>query len=169
MGARPATDIKSELKRFEDEGLSLGALLYPKLRRRRKPGIYILGNGPNTATARHLALMLSEITKVSVLSMSVSQYDHGFKETAHDSIVIALNHQGPEQARTAHMLQTIKKAGAEVFEISNTVAESIYSPITFPIPFYFAAEYLAQKLKTKSMFPKGKKIIKVNPELLKGE
>lgn len=161
--------LKSELERFEREGIELGEMLYSKMRRRRKPGIYILGNGPNTATARHLALMLSEMTKRPVLSMSVSQYDHGFKETAHDSVVIALNHQGPEQARTSHLLQTIKKIGAEVFEINNTVAESIYSPITFPVPFYFAAEYLAQKLKIKSFSPIGKKIIKVDPELLKDE
>lgn len=163
------TVLKSELERFEKEGSELGALLYPKMRRRRKPGIYILGNGPNTATARHVALMLSEITKVSVLSMSVSQYDHGFKETANDSVVIALNHKGPEQARTSHMLETIKKAGGDVFEINNVVADSIYSPLTFPVPFYFAAEYLSHKLKTKSMFPVGKKVIKVDPELLKDE
>jgi glucosamine--fructose-6-phosphate aminotransferase (isomerizing) len=60
------------------------------------------------------------------------------------------------------LLKTIKKAGAQVFEIDNPMVDSVYSPLTFPLPFYFAAEYLSNKLKIKSLFQVGDKITRVD-------
>jgi glucosamine--fructose-6-phosphate aminotransferase (isomerizing) len=37
--------------------------------------------------------------------------------------------------------------------------ESIFSPVTLPIPFYYAAEYLSQKLKVKTLFQVGDKVV----------
>lgn len=156
--------IKDQMLHFEQLGVEIGELIYRKLRWRKKGMIYILGNGPNTATANVAALALSVVIKVPVLSMSVSHYDHGFKETAKDSLVIAINHVGPEQKRTKQLLNVIQNAGAKVFELNNTLVESVYSPLALPLPFYFAADYLSNKLKVKSLYSVGEKITRVDPK-----
>lgn len=156
------TILKEHMVHFEQIGEQMGELIRSKLRWRRKGPIYILGNGPNIATANVAALVLSTVIKVPVLSMSVSQYDHGFKETAKDSLVIAINHIGPEQKRTSRLLETVKAAGANILEVNNTLVDSVFSPITMPLPFYFAADYLANKLKLKSVFQVGSKITRVD-------
>lgn len=156
------TILKDQMLHFEQIGIELGELIRAKLKWRRKGAIYILGNGPNISTANMAALALSTVIKVPVLSMSVSQYDHGFKETANDSLVVGINHIGPEQNRTKQLLETVKDAGAKVFEINNTLAHSIYSPITLPLPFFFAAEYLSNKLNVNSTFHVGDKVTRVD-------
>ena len=49
------------------------------------------------------------------------------------------------------------------YELSNKYVESIFSPITLPVPFYFAAEYLSQKLKVKTLFQVGDKVVSKVP------
>ena len=93
--------------------------------------------------------------------MSLSQYDHGHKETARNSLVIALNHKGPDYQRTKNILQMVNKAGGKTFELTCTLVESIFSPITFSIPFFYAAHYLADKLNVSSLFDVGKKVTTV--------
>lgn len=155
FGFNPLTTIhmlKDQMLHFEQLGAQIGDLVKTKLRWRKKGAIYILGNGPNIATANVAALVLSKVIKVPVLSMSVSHYENGFKELAKKSLVIGINHDGSEQTRTKQLLKTIKEAGAKVFEVNNTLVESVYSPITLPLPFYFAAEYLSHKLNVKTLF-----------------
>lgn len=150
--------LKSETAAFEQLGTQMGEIIRSKLRWKRNASIYVLGNGPNIATANMAALVLSGVTRVPVLSMSASQYDHGFKETAKNTLVIGINHKGPEYSRTKKLLKKIKKAGAQVFVMDDPMVDSIYSPLTFSLPFYFAAGYLSKKLKVKSIFQIGEKI-----------
>lgn len=156
------TVYKRKMVEMEQQGQILGEMIRKNIKSWRKKSIYILGNGPNIATADLASLVLSEVIKVPVLSMSVSQYDHGFKETAKNTLVIAINHKGPEQQRTEKLLNVVNKAGAETFELSESFVDSLYSPLTFPIPFFFAAEYLLQKLKIKSIFQVGTKVTQVS-------
>ena len=158
---------KSKMAHFERIGAELGELIRKSRRRWRKKCIYVLGNGPNIATANIAALVLSEVLKSPVLSMSVSQYDHGFIETSKNVLVIAINHEGPEYKRTKLLLRNIKKIGAEIFELSDPIVNVIYSPLIFPMYFFFAAEHLSHKLKIKSIFEIGSKITKVNPDISK--
>ncbi|MEN8116543.1 MAG: hypothetical protein ABFS16_06160 [Bacteroidota bacterium] len=155
--------LKSQMNIFEQTGNLLGEHIYKKVRRRKNNCIYILGNGPNIATANLAALVLSEVTKIPVHSMSVSQYDHGYKETAKNSLVITLNHEGPEYNRTKDLLNTIRNAGAAIFELDQPLVDSIFSPLTFPLPIYFAAAFLSDKLKIKKPFVIGNKITRVTP------
>lgn len=152
------TVFKTKMPHFERVGNELGALIRKSVKGWRKKCVYILGNGPNTASSKIAALVLSEVLKTPVLSMSVSQYDHGFKETSRNAMVICINHEGPEQARTKHMLRIIKKAGADVFELSDPMVEAVYSPLVFPLYFFFAAEFLMKSLKINSVFEVGEKI-----------
>ncbi len=155
--------LKKELLHFEDCGIKMGELIRKHVRWSRKSSVYVLGNGPNLATAEIASLVLSSITRMPVTAMSVSHYDHAFVETAEKALVIAINHKGPEYNRTKNLLQTVKKAGGKTFEIDQPLVDSLYSPITFPVIFYFAAEYLANKLKVKNLYKVGQKITKVKP------
>jgi glucosamine--fructose-6-phosphate aminotransferase (isomerizing) len=93
--------------------------------------------------------------------MSLSQYDHGHKETAKNSLLIAINHEGPDFNRTKRVLRTVNDAGGKTFEFTRSMVESIFSPITFSIPFFFAAHFLADKLNVQSPFDVGDKITTV--------
>ncbi len=155
---------KKEMAYFEQLGSELGEMIRKRIRGLHRKCIYILGNGPNRATADVAALVLSEVLKIPVLSMSASEYDHGFKETSKNVLAIAINHKGPESQRTRELLKTIKAAGADVFELSDPRVDNIYSPLTFPLAFFFAAEYLSYKRKIHSIFQVGKKVTRVkNP------
>ena len=151
--------LKKHQTEFETLGTDIGARVYSKTQRKKRCCLYILGNGPNVATANVAALVLSQVMRMPVLSMSVSQYEHGFIETAKDSMVIAINHEGREYNRTKRLLKKVNVAGAETYELSNKYVESIFSPVTLPVPFYFAAEYLSQKLKVKTLFQVGNKVV----------
>ncbi len=52
--------------------------------------MYIVGSGPNIATAYEASLILSESTKLCFTGLPMTQYDHGSKETAANSIVIQI-------------------------------------------------------------------------------
>ncbi len=151
--------LKKHQSDFDDLGMEVGKLIYTRTMRKKRSCLYILGNGPNIATANVAALVLSQVTRMPVLSMSVSQYEHGFLETSRESMVIAINHEGRESARTKRLLRKVKNAGADTFELSNKYVESIFSPITLPMPFYFAAAYLSERLKVKTLFQVGNKVV----------
>ena len=157
--------LKNKLFDFKEQGKEIADIIYKRIRKKRLKGIYILGNGPNLATAHQAALVLSEVTKIPILSMSVPQYDHGYKETAPKSLVIVINPpDSPAFNRTKALLRTIKVAGAEVLEQSNAETEEKYSPLTFPVSFFFAAESLANRLKINNPFEIGKKVTRTDSE-----
>jgi len=164
FGFDPQAAIKvmqKEMQFFEQRGEELGELIYKRIRWRRKKGIYIVGSGPNIATANHAALVLSEVTKLPFNSMSLSQYDHGHKETAKNSLVIGINHDGPDYDRTKSVLQKINDAGGKSFELTCSKVDNIFSPITFSIPIFYAAHYLADKLNISNPFDVGEKVTTV--------
>ena len=158
---------KTRMSYFEQVGTELGELIRKNIRGWRKKCVYVLGNGPNIATAKVAALVLSEVLKSPVLSMSASQYDHGFKETSKNALVISITHEGPELNRTKQLMKTIRKAGATVFELSDPLVDTIYSPLVFPMIFFFAAQYLSNSLKVKSIFEVGNKVTRVNRNAVK--
>ena len=151
--------LKKHQAEFEALGTEIGSRIYLKTQRKKRCCLYILGNGPNVATANIAALVLSQVMRMPVLSMSASQYEHEFIETSKDAMVIAINHEGREYSRTKRLLKKVNNAGAETYELSNKYVESIFSPVTLPVPFYFAAEYLSQKLKVKTLFQVGDKVV----------
>jgi glucosamine--fructose-6-phosphate aminotransferase (isomerizing) len=157
--------LKNQLFTFQEQGAQMGDIIYKKIRKKKLNGIYILGNGPNLATAHQAALVLSEVAKIPVLSMSVPQYDHGYKETAPKSLVIVINpSDSSTYKRTKTLLNKIKLAGADIFELSHAETEEKFSPLTFPVYFFFAAESLANRLKISNPFVFGEKVTKTDAE-----
>lgn len=153
--------LNDEISFFNERGEELGELIYKRIKWNWKKGIYIIASGHNMATANQAALVLSQVTKLPVVSMSMSQYEHGFIETAQNTLVIAINHDGPDYKRTHNVLRVIRKAGGKTFELKKPLVETIYSPITFSVPFFFAANYLSEKLKNFNVFDVGKKVTHV--------
>jgi glucosamine--fructose-6-phosphate aminotransferase (isomerizing) len=143
---------------YEQTGEALAGLVEKDIRRKRANCI-ILGSGPNFGTACQAALMLSESTKFPFTGMSITQYEHGYKETAENSVIIAIN---PSKSilydRCRQLLNLLKKAGATVFEIRDPEFEEIYTPFTSIIPFYFMASSLARRLGVEEPFQIGNKV-----------
>jgi glutamine---fructose-6-phosphate transaminase (isomerizing) len=157
--------LKNKIFNFKERGVEMGNIIYKRIKKKKLKGIYILGNGPNLATAHQAALVLSEVAKIPILSMSVPQYDHGHKETALKSLVIVINPpDSPAFKRTKALLKTIKLAGAEVYELSQSETEEKFSPLTFPVSFFFAAETLANRLKISNPFEIGEKVTRTDTE-----
>ncbi len=151
--------MKNNYTNYIREGILIGDLICKSVKSNKRRGIYILGNGPNLATARQVALVLSQMTKMPFIPLSVSEYDHGFKETASNSLVFIINPTGDaEFERTAELSKTIEKAGAKIYNLLDSGVEYNFSPLVYPLPFYFASDYLFKKLKVKNTYIVGSKI-----------
>lgn len=155
--------INRRFPEYEMMGKELGKKLVRKIKKNKFKCINIVGNGPNVGTAYQAALMLSETTKYPFVGMSLSQYEHGYKETADDSVIIVINPlKSILYERTLKLVQVLKKAGAKVFIISETELDEAESPFTSILPFFFLANYLKLKLRVKESFQVGHKITESN-------
>ena len=124
-------------------------------------GIYVVGSGPNVATACQAALILSESTKLSFTAMPMAQYDHGPKETAAGSIVIQILAQGPAYARASKLGATIAAAGAHVLTVEEPEVSEPFSVLNNIVPFNYLAHALADKLQIGETFVVGGKVTEV--------
>ncbi len=102
---------------YEKQGSDSAVAIFELLQQGKVNGIYIIGSGPNIATALQAALILSESTKLNFTGMPMAQYDHGPKETAKNSIVINVIAKGKSYERSKKLGATIKAAGAHVFTL----------------------------------------------------
>ncbi|MBL7966681.1 MAG: hypothetical protein JNK09_06740 [Prolixibacteraceae bacterium] len=161
---RKALDkIVERFAEYELIGRTIGASIENSLRKRKDRCINIIGSGPNVGIAYQAALVLSESTKIPFSGMSITQYEHGYKETATDSIVIVINPKnGVLFARTQKLMNLLRNSGATVFEISETELDEILSPFTSILPFYFMASFLQKRLGIQVPFLIGNKITERN-------
>lgn len=143
---------------FELIGNTIGAALRKNIRKQRAR-CFILGSGPNIGIAYQTALMLSESVKYPFVGMSLTQYEHGFKEAAENTVVIVINpSKGVLNNRTNKLIDLLRSVNAQVFEVNDNEVDEIYSPFTSVIPFYFMADYLSAKLRVPSSFQVGNKV-----------
>jgi len=150
--------IERRFNEFELIGNSIGTELYKSIRK-QKAKCVILGSGPNVGIAYQAALMLSESLKYPFVGMSLTQYEHGYKETAEDAVVIVINpSRGILYERTNKLMNVLRSVNAMVFEINESELDEIYSPLTSIIPFFFMADYLSTKLGILEPFMIGNKI-----------
>lgn len=156
--ARALDSVEKRFSEFELTGNSIGSDLVKSLSK-KKVKCYILGSGPNFGTACQAALVLSESTKLPFIGMSLAQYDHGFKETAENAVVIVINpSKGKLFERTNRLMQTLRNVNAKVFEINDSELDEVYTPFSSILPFYFMAGFLASNMGISSPFQVGTKI-----------
>ncbi len=150
--------IERRFSEFQLTGNSIGSEISKSIRK-QKAKCVILGNGPNVGIAYQAALMLSESLKYPFVGMSLTQYEHGYKETAENAVVIVINpSKGVLYERTNRLMDVLRNVNAKVFEINESEFAEIYSPITSILPFCFMAGFLSENLGITEPFQVGNKI-----------
>lgn len=152
--------VKNRAK-YEQQGQQIANEVFELITSKKIHGIYIVGSGPNFATALQSALILCESTKISFNGMTMAQYDHGPKETAANSIVIQIVAKGKSYERSQKLSNMIAASGAHVFTIEEPEVEEHFSIINNMVPFNYMAYYLAEKLNITETFVVGGKVTEV--------
>ena len=150
--------LRGKMYEFERWGQEIAGLLYELIIGKNYKGCYIIGNGPNIATVHQAAHILSEATKYPFIGMSVSEYDHGPKETAKDSVVIVIKSDGVSYRRTNKLFELVQNAGAHVFYYEEKDVPETLSPITSVVPLMFMTHYLTKFFKIPKPFIVGDKV-----------
>jgi glucosamine--fructose-6-phosphate aminotransferase (isomerizing) len=162
MDVKPALNmLKSNMEVYEAWGKETADRLYYLLKNKGLKGFYIIANGPNIPTAYHGSIILSESTKLPFQAMAVSQYDHGPKETADGSFVIAIHTNGPAHERTANLIKKISNAGAETATLNQLDIQEKFSPITATVAISYLMHFLSEKLGIEKTFVVGNKVTEV--------
>lgn len=154
--------IAERFAQYREQGEQLANQILAVRKQHPIHGMYVVGNGPNVATAYEAALILSESTKLNFHGLPMAQYDHGPKETAHNSILIQILAKGPAYERSLRLSEMIRKAGAHVFTVEATEVEEPYSILHNIIPFNFMAYYMAQQMNIGETFVVGGKVTEAN-------
>lgn len=152
--------VKNRAK-YEQQGQQIANEVFELITNKKIHGIYIIGSGPNIATALQSALILCESTKISFNGITMAQYDHGPKETAANSIVIQIVAKGKSYERSQKLSNMISASGAHVFTIEEPEVQEQFSIINNIIPFNYMAYYLAEKLNITETFVVGGKVTEV--------
>lgn len=150
--------LNDKISAYEDLGEKMADDLFSQIAKKKIHGIFIIGSGPNIATAYEASLVLSESTRLCFTGMPMSQYDHGTKETAANSIVIQILAKGKSWDRAQRLSRTITDSGAYVLTVEEPDADEHLSVLPNIVPFNYMAYYLAQKLNITETFVVGGKV-----------
>ncbi|CAN5352178.1 hypothetical protein BH20BAC1_BH20BAC1_25420 [soil metagenome] len=153
--------LEMKMAEYELRGKQIAEHIFSNLQRENSNGYYILGSGPNIATAKQAALILSETTKMTFQGLAMGQYDHGPKETAANSTVIQILSKGKSYQRALELNKTITAAGAKVFGVGEEEVSEALSILHNIIPFNFLGYYLARALNIGQTFIVGGKVTEV--------
>jgi glucosamine--fructose-6-phosphate aminotransferase (isomerizing) len=164
FGIKPGTAVgllKEKIDEYRETGEKIADEIYTLITGKNVHGIYVIGSGPNIATALEASLILSESTRICFTGLPVAQYDHGPKETARDSIVIMVNARGTSYDRSRHLADKIKESGAHVLSVEETLLDENLSVINNIVSFNYLAAFLAGRLGITETFAVGGKITTV--------
>lgn len=153
--------LSDRMPAYEQMGKRMAEEIFELINRERIHGIYITGSGPNLATALEAALIMSESTRLNFHGLAMAQYDHGPKETAHNSIVIQIIAQGKSYERSLTLGDTVARAGAHVFQVEEPELEEHFSILSNILPFNFMACHLSELMGIKETFSVGGKVTEV--------
>ena len=159
----PAIDlVQHSMEQYNHWGKQAAAQIFKRIRQNRLNGVYIIGSGPNKATACMGALGLQESARLAAIGLSTAQFDHGPKEAAKDAVVISVEAPGPVFERAQRLLGAVRRAGATTLEIDDSELSERLTPITHIIPLFFLMFYLAERLGIKETFAIGGKVTETN-------
>jgi len=153
--------LEKKMPEYAKKGEEMAAQVLKLITNNKIHGIYVIGCGPNIATAYEAALILSESTKLCFTGLPMAQYDHGPKETASGSIVIQVLAKGLSYDRSVRLSEIISNAGATVFKVEEIDVDENFSILHNIVPFNFMAYYLAKKLNIGETFVIGGKVTEV--------
>jgi glucosamine--fructose-6-phosphate aminotransferase (isomerizing) len=128
-------------------------------------GLYVLGSGPNLATAMQCALVLTETTKLPWQAMSVASFDHGPKEAADGANIIILDGKGRDTARIHGLLNTLRSVSCFAVTMESTGGQPLRSPIGLFVKVALLMDELATILNVGDPFVVGGKVTTVDNSL----
>jgi glucosamine--fructose-6-phosphate aminotransferase (isomerizing) len=162
MDCQNAVDVMvRNMPKYQQLGERMANEVFDLISTKKIHGIYIIGSGPNIATAFQAALILSESTKISFNGMVMAQYDHGPKETAADSIVMQILAKGKSYERAQKLSGMIVAHGAYVITVEEPEVDENFSVLHNMVPFNYMAYFLAEKLNITETFVIGGKVTEV--------
>ena len=162
MDCSEAVDVMvRNMPKYQQLGEKMANEVFELISTKKIHGIYIVGSGPNIATAFQSALIMSESTKLCFNGMVMAQYDHGPKETAADSIVINIVSKGKSYERAQKLTEMIVASGAHVITVEEPEVDENFSVLHNMVPFNYMAYYLAEKLNITETFVVGGKVTEV--------
>ena len=150
------------MPQYAEWGEKAAEIIFKRIAEKSLNGIYVLGSGPNQATALMGALGIQESAKIAAAGLSAAQFDHGPKEASRDAVVISVEAPGPAFARTQHILKTAQNAGATTFQFHEDGLAEHLTPITHIIPLFYLMHFLIEKLGIQEIFTVGGKVTQVN-------
>jgi len=153
--------IRKNMKQYQEWGIKQAGSIAEIIGKHEVNGIYILGSGPNLATAYQAGLILTECTKIPIISMALAQYDHGPKEAANHSLVLPIITEGPNRKRAYDLVGTIQTSGAKTILCEESNLPESLTPLTSILYFNFLAYYLAKELGIEQTFEVGNKVTTV--------
>jgi glucosamine--fructose-6-phosphate aminotransferase (isomerizing) len=154
--------LKKRMPDYARKGEEMAHKIYDRIIEKTIHAIYILGSGPNLATALEAALILTESTRLNFHGMAMAQYDQGPKEAAEASMVIQILAKGVSWDRSVRLTEIISRAGATVISVEEPDVDENFSILHNILPFNFMAYFLAQKLNAQKPFIIGSKITETN-------
>ena len=129
---------------------------------REPAGLYVLGSGPNLATAHQSALVLTETTKLPWTAMSVAAFDHGPKEAAAGANIIMLNGKGRDSARIRALEAILRPIDCLVVAVESSGGDPLLSPIGLFAQVALLMDELANNLNVGDPFVVGGKVTTVD-------
>lgn len=154
--------LEKKMSAYEESGKNMANEVFNLLNKKNIHGIYITGSGANIATAYEASLILSESTKICFTGLTMAQYDHGYKGTATNSIVVQIMAKGGAYKRTQKLNNTISKAGARVITVEKPDIEENLTVLHNIILFNFMAYYLAKSMNVGDKFIVGGEVTEVH-------
>jgi len=124
---------------------------------------YVLGGGPNYATACEAALKFMEASLVKAYPFEIEEFAHGpFIVSDKKTLVIAIappgesydrayDHVDGQRCLESNILSLVREKDSKISKLSNRVVEvsedldEIFTPIPYIISLYLLAYYLAVK------------------------
>ena len=159
IDSSPSLDVlEKSMNKYKRWGRDAADVILRQIEQSQLNGIYVLGSGPNVATAKMGALGIQESAKLAASGLTTAQFDHGPKEAAKNAVVISAEAKGPSYDRALAVLKKVRNAGATTLEIcSNDLPEHL-TPITHIIPLFYLMHFLIAGLNIKNIFAIGGKI-----------
>jgi glutamine---fructose-6-phosphate transaminase (isomerizing) len=153
--------IETDITEFEKKGREWAEMTFKLIDKGKWKGTYIIGNGPNLATAMQAALILTESSGFPFQAMSLAQFDHGPKESSPGSLIYIISPESGKTSRMKVLVKQLESCGA-VVSILYISGDEFLTPIPAVIPFFFYAHYLSEKLGRKYPFIIGGKVTEVH-------
>ncbi|WPP50542.1 SIS domain-containing protein [Catalinimonas niigatensis] len=144
--------LQEKISEYDQLGKKMATEVFDLITHKEIQGMYVVGSGPNVATAYEASLILSESSKLCFSGMPMAQYDHGHKETAANSIVIQIVAKGKVYERAQKLTETVAKAGAHVITVEEPAIEEKFSVLHNIVVFNYMAYYLTRKLGIPDTF-----------------